>query len=91
MYTDEPAVKKDVASGQNFSRFSLLTKITVFRLLRNPTSGNRQGSWLKGSRKNAHSIRKGPPPAQISSQFHHIKNFTIRLEGTVTALTAGSH
>jgi hypothetical protein len=29
-------VKKDVAPGQNFSRFSPLTKITVFRLIRNP-------------------------------------------------------
>ncbi len=36
MYTDEPMHKKDVALGQNFSRFSLLTKITVFGLLRYP-------------------------------------------------------
>jgi hypothetical protein len=34
MYTDEPVLKKDVALGNNFSRFSLLTKITVFVVLR---------------------------------------------------------
>jgi hypothetical protein len=32
MYTDEPVYKKDVARAQNFSRFNLLTKITVFAL-----------------------------------------------------------
>jgi hypothetical protein len=49
MYTDEPVGKKDVAPGQNFSRFSLLTKITVFGLLRNPTADDSQGSWPWGS------------------------------------------
>jgi hypothetical protein len=48
MYTDEPVGKKDVAPGQNFSRFSLLTKITVFGLLRNPTADDSQGSWFWG-------------------------------------------
>jgi hypothetical protein len=44
MYTDEPVPKKDVASGQNFSRFNLLTKITAFPLLGYPTAHNSQGS-----------------------------------------------
>jgi hypothetical protein len=33
MYTDEPVPEKDVAPGQNFSRFNLLTKITGFPFL----------------------------------------------------------
>jgi hypothetical protein len=45
MYTDEPVPKKDVAPGQNFSRFNLLTKITVFPFLGYPTLDNSQGSW----------------------------------------------
>jgi hypothetical protein len=58
MYTDEPVGKKDVAPGQNFSRFSLLTKITVFGLLRNPTSGDGQGSFLVLSETNRNGISK---------------------------------
>ena len=46
MYTDEPMHKKDVAFGQNFSRFSLLTKITVFGLLRYPFADDRKDSRL---------------------------------------------
>ena len=45
MYTDEPVPKKDVASGQNFSRFNPLTKITVFARLGYPTPDISQGSW----------------------------------------------
>ena len=43
-YTDEPVFKKDVAPGQNFSRFNLLTKITVFPFLGYPTADNSQDS-----------------------------------------------
>jgi hypothetical protein len=44
-YTDEPLPKKDVAPGQNFSRFSLLTKITAFAILGYPTLDVCRGSW----------------------------------------------
>jgi hypothetical protein len=46
-YTDEPVPKKDVAPGQNFSRFNLLTKITVFPFLGYPTLDNSQGSQTR--------------------------------------------
>jgi hypothetical protein len=45
MYTDEPVLKKDVAPGQNISRFNLLTKITAFPLLGYPTADNSQDTW----------------------------------------------
>jgi hypothetical protein len=45
MYTDEPVPKKDVASGQNFSRFNPLTKITVFATLGYPTPDISRDSW----------------------------------------------
>ena len=47
MYTDEPVPKKDVALGNNFSRFSLLTKITVFVVLRYIGADDRQDSWFQ--------------------------------------------
>jgi hypothetical protein len=51
MYTDEPAPKKDVASGQNFSRFNPLTKITVFARLGYPTPDISQGSWNRAGNR----------------------------------------
>jgi hypothetical protein len=50
MYTDEPVLKKDVASGQNFSRFNLLTKITVFPFLGYPTADASQDSPARDRR-----------------------------------------
>jgi hypothetical protein len=47
MYTDEPVLEKDVALGNNFSRFSLLTKITVFAVLRYIAADDRQDSWFQ--------------------------------------------
>ena len=55
MYTDEPVAKKDVAPGQNFSRFNLLTKITVFPSLGYPTADNSQDSY---TRTDAHFIQR---------------------------------
>jgi len=43
-YTDEPAPKKDVAPGWSFSRFNLLTKITVFAFPRYPAADVSQDS-----------------------------------------------
>jgi hypothetical protein len=51
MYTDEPAPEKDVALGQNFSRFSLLTKITVFCLLRYPAGDISEDSHFQNGRQ----------------------------------------
>jgi len=81
MYTDEPVPKKDVAPGQNFSRFNLLTKITAFPLLGYPTADNSQGSQpgVAGARRLFYSkvygggepllmtLKKEKPPCDAAS------------------------
>jgi hypothetical protein len=59
MYTDEPVPEKDVAPGQNFSRFNLLTKITAFPLLGYPTLDVCQDSRRRcPSPKDAHFLQR---------------------------------
>jgi hypothetical protein len=58
MYTDEPVPKKDVAPGQNFSRFNLLTKITVFPSLGYPNVDNSQDSWPALGAPDAHFVQR---------------------------------
>jgi hypothetical protein len=52
-------VKKDVAPGQNFSRFNPLTKITVFWLIRNPMIGAPQGTQLELRQAKVQIVSKG--------------------------------
>src|ERR1700733_15144406 len=64
-YTDEPVPKKDVAPGQNFSRFNLLTKITVFPFLGYPTADNSKDSWVG---------------AEGAADAYFIQRFTVEVE-----------
>ncbi len=74
--------KKDVAFGQNFSRFNLLTKITVFGLLRYPGADYRQGSCLGALKKNANpSLKVYTGAKYIYSFFINEKSFILTTEG----------
>jgi hypothetical protein len=62
-------VKKDVAPGQNFSRFNPLTKITVFRLIRNPMIGDPEGTQVEGEQAKVQSASKESGSVAFDPEF----------------------